>query len=407
MITKDLYPSVYEVGKYLGRNEYYSQRLSVAQWVHNSELVKKVLNGQFYEIMPLHIEVELTSACNFNCSWCNCAYSRNKIGANRNLDLEQVRRIIAECEKNSIGIQWTGGEPLLSPYFCDAIKIATAKGLSQSVYSNGSLLDQQCIDAILSSNLKFIRISLNTYVTENHSCYHGNIDKIFSEKVFYNLNEICKQKIARGSFVGIGLSIVLDDRNICCFYETLDKIKILAREYPQAINFIIVRPVNIDIKHTEYTLTKEFHKEYSAKKNSEYKALFKEIGIDLVFPQDEGIVKPKEQRIIGCSTFSEISPDGDVFMCSDKYGDKDYKIGNIFEFDLQTIWLSSNRMHMIDKHKKCYLNGGCPRNSRGNYFNSIFNQIAQMQMKNEHVHIARWINALQSFIPDIGHTFFI
>ncbi len=407
MRIEESYPSVYEVGKYITRKEYYSQRLPVAQWVHNEDLVKKVLNGQFYDIMPLHIEVELTSACNFNCSWCNCAYSRKKIGGNLSLELEQIRTIIAECEKNSIGIQWTGGEPLFSRYFCDAIEMASAKGISQSVYSNGSLLTPKMISAILSSNLKFIRISLNTFIAENHSCYHGNIDKEISEKVFCNLNEICEQKIVECSPVGIGLSIVLDDRNISCYYETLRRIEALAQRYPKAINFIIVRPVNVDFEHTEYILTKEFNEGYSTTRNAEYILLFKELGIDLVFPQDDGIVKPKEQRIIGCSTFSEISPDGDVFMCSDKYGNKNYKIGNIFELNLQDIWHSSLRMRMMGKHKQCYFNSSCPRNSRGSYFNSIFNQIALLQEENEQARVIDWIRTLQSYIPNVGHTFFI
>lgn len=401
------YPSVYEVGEYLTQKEFFSQRLPVAQWVHNEEMVKKVLNGQFYDIMPLHIEVELTSACNFNCSWCNCAYSRKNIGDKRNLGLDQIRTIITECEKNSIGIQWTGGEPLLSPYFCDAIQIASQKGISQSVYTNGSLLMSKQIKAILSSNLKFIRMSLNTFIAENHSCYHGNIDKGISEKVFYNLNEICKQKTADCSLVGMGLSIVLDDRNISCFYETLRKIGEVATRYPKTINFVIVRPVNVDFENTEYILTKEFNEGYSSERNAEYISLFKKLGVDLVFPQDDGIIKPKERRIIGCSTFSEISPDGDVFMCSDKYGNKNYKIGNIFELDLQGIWHSSLRMQMMDKHKQCYFNGGCPRNSRGNYFNSIFNQIALLQEENEQAKVIEWIRTLQSCIPNVGHTFFI
>ena len=91
-------------------------------------------------IIPIHIQLSLTNACNLNCKFCSCGDRDRK----KKLSFEQVKYILDVCaERGTKSITITGGgEPLLYPELNDTIKYAYEKKIEVGLVTNGILLDK-------------------------------------------------------------------------------------------------------------------------------------------------------------------------------------------------------------------------------------------------------------------------
>lgn len=401
------YPSVYEITKRLTKEEFSNQRLSAAGWVHNSKLVDAILRGDYYNIMPLHIELCSTYICNFNCSWCSCRKSRFENAGKNSLEYEELCQILDECSKYNIGIQWTGGEPLCNKSTVDAISYGTALGIKQCLFTNGSKLTDKTIDELLASNLSFIRVSLNCSTPAYHEKFHGNIARELSLDVLKGIENLCHSKIRAGSSVSIGVSIVVDSNNINDLNNTIQYLSNLCCRNRGAIDYMILRAVNDDFEGVTTDKNDNFWNKYYECVNGHILDELRKENITIVMPNNVEMPHYKCETCLGCSVFSEVAPDGTMFLCSDKYGNKEYAIGNILEDDLFTIWTSRLREKTILQNKNCFSIGKCPHYSRGWYFNVLFNQIERLREEEKMNLVSSWISELQYLIPDLGHSFFI
>lgn len=400
------YPSITEVGKYLSYEDFCKQRLDAASWVHNNGLVDMVLSTDFKDIFPLHFEVEVTSRCNFNCGWCSCASARSKLPG-VDMTLSRMKKIIDECQLMRAGIQWTGGEPLMNASIYDAIDYATSKNVPQCLFTNGSLLDEAACYRLLVSNLKFIRISINSATISSHSLHHGNISTKLSASTLLNCNTICKRKTELKSKVSVGFSLVLDDEVIDDYARTLDFILGLAEEYPNSVDYIVIRPVNNELGGISYSLSEKFFSKFTQQNYDAIKEHFGEAHIKVVFPNEMRLPLPSGFECLGCTMFSEIAPNGNLYLCSDKYGEEGYRIGNVDDESICALYRSFTSKPAIGDLSRCYADGNCPKHSRGQYFNCIFNQIKAMLMAGKRDVVQQWIRDLKNMIPAVDHSFFI
>lgn len=403
-----MYPSVDEIGKQLTEEEFYRQRLSAAGWVHNPSLVGHILSGNYTDITPLHVELCSTYLCNFNCPWCSCRKSRTMHSKQKHtLTYTELCRILNECALHHMGVQWTGGEPLLNPDTVKAIGYGTLLGIRQCLFTNGSLLDEKICSALLESNLTFIRISLNCADIGYHQSFHGGISFELSASVLKNLEHLCQYKYDGNSKVQIGISLVIDSNNIQDFPNSVDFLAHLADQYPHSIDYIVIRAVNDDFDGIESTKDNTFNTQYHALINGPLLEQLSSRGISVTLPNDTELPEFECRECLGCSVFSEIAPDGMMFICSDQYGNRDYGIGNILENDVDTIWQSDERAEALYRHKDCFRQRRCPHYSRGWYFNMIIEQIERYRTLDQMHVVSQWISELQQVIPDLQHSFFI
>lgn len=87
---------------------------------------------------PLYFYMELNENCNFNCKFCSV---NKKI--NKHMKLEQAKQILDKMKKiNVYDVYYTGGEPLLYPYFREIVEYATSLGFRQTILTNGYLIDK-------------------------------------------------------------------------------------------------------------------------------------------------------------------------------------------------------------------------------------------------------------------------
>ncbi len=130
----------------MNRESYTSASVFPSKLLHQ----KVIEDGK---IIPIHLQISPTNACNLNCSFCSCGDRDKK----KQLSLEQVIKVIDVCaERGTKAITWTGGgEPLMNPDLNEMIFYASSKRIQSGLVTNGLLLNR--LDH--HNNLTWCRIS--------------------------------------------------------------------------------------------------------------------------------------------------------------------------------------------------------------------------------------------------------
>ncbi len=137
-----------------------------------SEIIKYLINRYKYEIFPTQkkiddypplIQIEPSSICNFRCVFCfetDTTFTDKKSGHMGTMKLELFKKIIDEIEgKVQFVTLASRGEPLISKEINEMLKYTSGKFLNLKINTNASLLNEEKIHTILSSNVKTLVFS--------------------------------------------------------------------------------------------------------------------------------------------------------------------------------------------------------------------------------------------------------
>ena len=124
---------------------------------------------------PLHVDLELTFACNLRCPMCIISLPKEELrewGDQRaKMTLETAKRIIDEGAREgqaSLGLNGIN-EPLLTPYLVDIIEYAKDKDMLDIMFnSNGFLLTEELSHRLIDSGLTRIMFSLDAITEETY-----------------------------------------------------------------------------------------------------------------------------------------------------------------------------------------------------------------------------------------------
>lgn len=106
------------------------------------------------KVIPLHLQLNPTNKCNFNCPMCSCS-ARDK---NLEMSIDDIRVFMADFKRlggKSVTITG-GGDPAMHSHFQEMVKIIKGLGLDIGLVANGSLMD--VIDPVL-DYITWFRIS--------------------------------------------------------------------------------------------------------------------------------------------------------------------------------------------------------------------------------------------------------
>ncbi|RLG57144.1 MAG: radical SAM protein [Candidatus Hydrothermarchaeota archaeon] len=124
----------------------------------------------------LILQIEATNYCNLNCKIC----MRSRINYPKGyLNFETFKEVLDSYNFKSVSLHgW--GEPLLNPELFKMIKYAEDKGIPASITTNATLLNENTIKNIFSSNLS--EIAFGIYSEERLNEVKDNIKGLIKEK---------------------------------------------------------------------------------------------------------------------------------------------------------------------------------------------------------------------------------
>jgi len=423
-MKKDLtkYPLPLQVGEYGTKEEFeqYSEFSATdsGQWVHFEDRVKKVIEGKYDEIYPLLVEFLTTLLCNYRCPTCSRRKLREQwiegadtwndapISHTTMMSLDDMRRSLEIFSEHNIpGIIWGGGDPTLNKETYKGMHYASELGLQSSFLTNGALLEEWSMEELLEIEPVLIRVSLNSGSLEIHRGFHGYASsKDYFSGVMSNLRYFAKRKMETKSKTLFGISVIVDERNLQDTRNIANFMKSIVEENGVgAIDYALFRSV-YDY-YDQFAVLDDSTYERAEKligEGSLFRQLFEEYGIKVVIPKTDAFKKEPDwgsdysTECLSYGWCTELHPNGDIFLCSEKYGNPEYKVGNIFNEKLKDIWCGEQRKKVLDQINKqqCFLKA-CPHTGRGHHLNRLFQQIEIKRQAGKMDEVIRWINDLK------------
>lgn len=427
MGARTLWPLPQRVATYVDEKTFRLARKEAGQWVFWEDRVELVLQGRYDEVKPLHIELSPTYLCNFACPWCSCrsaredwsetdVFSHPRATPKTVMRENKIDHILSHLGEHQVGIMWVGGEPTMNSLLYPAALKADKMGLAQCLFTNGSLLSARRIDDLFDAGLVFVRVSLNAVSPEVHSIHHDYDSKHhYAARVLENLRRLAEVRAQGRSSTLVGVSVVVDERNLGDLEPTVEHLCLLAGRYgPSSIDYAIFRPA-FPFYSAQLDLRSDTIERFLrvVGPGAPWRQRMADAGIDVVVPDDaapDTAAGPSADSL-GCLSagwFGEVTPNGDMVVCSDRYGNPDYFIGNLAEHAMDELWVGPRRRTVLElaRTTNCF-STHCPSNGRGYFLNRLFREIEGFRRQDRLPEVRGWIEELREVLPRPTHSFFL
>lgn len=153
---------------------------------------------------PTHIDVELTSACNYRCLMCPTGNLSLQRPAGF-MEWETFDKIVEECTQFGTGIRFIGwGEPMMHPEFFRFVRRAADALLLTHVNTNGSKMDDYAIKMILGVGLDSIKFSFQGTDPASYAEMR-NIDAF--DDLFHKVRRLHMMRSSPSPWISISTSV--------------------------------------------------------------------------------------------------------------------------------------------------------------------------------------------------------
>ncbi|HCU24943.1 MAG TPA: radical SAM protein, partial [Deltaproteobacteria bacterium] len=183
------------------------------------------------------LTVDLTNRCNMMCD--PCFMDANQVGYVHELSLDEVKEVLDNSLKikprRQMSVQFSGGEPTMSPHFIEAIKYAKKVGyFSVQSATNGIRFaeDPEYCQQAYDAGLRFVYLQFDGVGNDNNE--HRKIGNLFDVKL---------RAIENLSAVGIDVVLVVTIVNTVNNHQIGPIIK-FAVENSDKISFVSFQPVS-------------------------------------------------------------------------------------------------------------------------------------------------------------------
>lgn len=118
-----------------------------------------------YTSAPINVTMKFTNACNLRCLHCHSKSGETKL----NMSKKMAFNIIEQLRENKVfGINISGGEPLLYPYFFDVVEYMNKLGIRVTVSTNAVLITDEIAKRMAENQIKGVQVSLDGCNEEIH-----------------------------------------------------------------------------------------------------------------------------------------------------------------------------------------------------------------------------------------------
>ncbi|MDP3041948.1 MAG: radical SAM protein [Candidatus Omnitrophota bacterium] len=166
---------------------------------------------------PITIHFLITFSCNFNCSMCSLAASKNI--ACKILTPQDIEKFLLAQKKFKPFIFFCGGEPFMRSDFVEVLKVVKKYNFKCGINSNGYMLDGDKIKEITGLGVELIIFSLH-----GQEAVHDAITGVKGSysKSLENISLFCKNKSKRSRVI---ISCTINKTNI----DSLEEIPLIAK----------------------------------------------------------------------------------------------------------------------------------------------------------------------------------
>lgn len=203
------------------------------------------------EYGPLSINLDLTTACNFNCPHC---VDSKVINAGKILKTENVKQTIDTLTSHGLMsvILIGGGEPTLHRDFEQIVQHIKKRNLQVGIVTNGSRLHLIQKTAELLEENDWLRISIDAATEKTFARSHNPKNDIKLETILTNAREFknLNNRISMGySFVIVWEGIYLNGKELCSNIDEIPQAVNLAKKYK--FDYISFKPCLIKLDHSQ------------------------------------------------------------------------------------------------------------------------------------------------------------
>lgn len=222
--------------------------LTTGKWLGHVDVVEKIKHCAFDEVTPVSVHFSPSLSCNYHCPTCSygCSKEEKHPSSEVMMSREDLLTSIKKLAKSRVkGVIFTGGgEPLMNRYTTEGMKLAKQRGLSVGLFTNGSRLEKNVSEELLSDSNEepdFIRISINAGTPEAYRLIHGSDQNSFG-KVLKNLEALCRVKQNHKSKTNIDIGVLITPAILDNLVDLAIEIKRIAIKYPGVVNNMLIRP---------------------------------------------------------------------------------------------------------------------------------------------------------------------
>lgn len=150
-----------------------SSRLNPFDKLYRDENFQNVLkNKDNLPQYPFLVDIELTNCCNLKCLFCAQQAMDRKTGF---MSDETFKKVIDECEQNNIPVRFVRwGEPFLHKNIQSFIKYVKSKNLPLHITTNGLVLTDEHIKAVIDNEVDSIIFSFQGVTKEEYELMRNN-----------------------------------------------------------------------------------------------------------------------------------------------------------------------------------------------------------------------------------------
>lgn len=358
-----------------------NRKFNYNNWLYHEDRVDRVLDGDFYSVKPVTVQLSPSLSCTHRCYFCSYGKTKKDLaGYPQFMEWDLMQRVVDELSKFGVkAITFTGGgDPTTYDRLIDAMEYCKRINpkLDIGLFTNGNLLNKEFIGRFVDLNPLFVRVSLNSGSSAVQRLVAGVDD---FEKVIGNIEDLARNKVERQSQLDVSVGFVVNVVN----YSDLERLAERLKEM-EGVSSFRVRPIvnyenskiedsKIREKIIDYfnsrNLDQRYLKAFNSYMNGEQNpswlrdeadqaaknvaAILEKSGIELFYAGSKfkdlaSSGQRSYPRCLGSSWILAVWPNGDVFPCIEWAGAKDFKIGNLKNESLDEIWTGKRRKDVTD-----------------------------------------------------------
>ncbi|MEW6238983.1 MAG: radical SAM protein, partial [Candidatus Omnitrophota bacterium] len=326
------------------------------------------------DAFPVHMLVGFTDYCNHDCIWCYTAYSTHdnfmvmedgtrqtieKKRDDRVVDADVLLRFLRDAKSRGLSsIKIVGsGEPILHPQSAEMMKEIGEMGIDFGVLGNGQLLKEEHFEALM-QYATFFRFSLDAADAETYKKLHGPSARF--DKVIENLKRLVQERKDRKKILPtIGVQYVVSQYNV----DGMEPFVQLIREI--GADYVVFKPMYdnlINVNRAKNTLPVEavLQKLRELKPyETEHFSIYDKGGeqFRLAWSPQRTNNEVYYKKCMAHQFVPSVYANGNLYICPNLAGRKEFVLGNIYENTLEEIWRSPKRKKAVESIDLC---GKCP-----------------------------------------------